>query len=189
MHILPNELLSKVLSHVSDADILLSCALVSKRWHEVCMSNSVWLVRCQREWPLVKSNAPVRSFAAFFRRRKLALMSLEAGDEPKPIENCEWALKCPMVANGVLLVDSDKLYCGQCDRNVHIVHSQTELEYHTAQGNCVSFVCVENNEITIDMDQEVQASLRLGHACASPWPCAARRCQGQGCQTAVGRLL
>jgi hypothetical protein len=82
----------------------------------------------------------------------------------RPIEGCvDWELRCPMLANGLLMVDADTMYCRQCDRDVHLVSTQLELEMHAAQRNCVAFV--ETRRVPIVLDDARFVVLRVAIEC------------------------
>jgi hypothetical protein len=65
-----------------------------------------------------------------------------------PIEECEFAFKCPMIFSalrplqrelGISGAPAEVRFCDVCTKKVYEVRSQAELEHHRSLGNCVSF--------------------------------------------------
>lgn len=51
-----------------------------------------------------------------------------------------FSFECSVGWANLDLTDDEKIrFCGQCNKNVHFVDSQTELNQNAIRGNCVAF--------------------------------------------------
>jgi hypothetical protein len=83
---LPGEVWLKIFSFCSSLQTVgLALPLVCKRWRELAESNEVWKEVAKRHWPEVRTNARVRTWKTFVRRRR-KLEPLEG----HPVENCSF---------------------------------------------------------------------------------------------------
>ncbi|MBM3985638.1 MAG: hypothetical protein FJ296_08130 [Planctomycetes bacterium] len=63
-------------------------------------------------------------------------------DQPAPdawIRNCTWTVRCPLRWNDLARTKRpDVRYCGECQRDVHLVESDEALRDAAARGWCVA---------------------------------------------------
>jgi hypothetical protein len=147
-----------------------SAGSVCRSWRKGLLADEeLWAVFFARRWP--DRRMPRRATSTLYRARVLSELRAVGCDSVEdyrvargaaavqtstafadtvftPIEECEFAFKCPLMFSalrplqrelGISGAPAEVRFCDVCTKKVYEVRSQAELEHHRSLRHCVSF--------------------------------------------------